>query len=509
MIRHPAYAEKTIGVISMIGESQAVLIQSLLHKEIDGIELEKRRIQAGISGEFQGDERDVMFLTMVDSAAEEGTLRAIGDGAFEQTKKRYNVAASRARDQMWVVHSFDPDLHLKSSDLRFRLLQHVKDPLAALRAFNREVTKTESPFEREVLKRLTAAGFRVKAQWQVGYFRIDMVVEGNGKRLAVECDGDRYHPLEKLADDMSRQAILERLGWKFVRIRGSAFYRGPELAMRAVFASLEEQEIFPSADREDRAETDLTLVRELDNLVRQEFDSAENDKVVSFENATPAGNQASLPKVHPLSADRRVLVLDGEEVAPPTATPPVSQAAKVPFNHYVEYAGPRGDDPRDCSLQQVSEGIIRIVDAEGPVIAKRVYDIYLRSCGIKRMGHELRTSLNGALAIAIQQKHLIAVQEGQETDPVFSVVRAMETPPVRLRTRGSRSLEEIPLSELQLVSRYLQQRRDLKSGSEEHLRAILECLELKRLTTQAGTILQEAMGISFPFVDDSLSRIQD
>ncbi|QKE37582.1 AAA domain-containing protein [Ferrovum myxofaciens] len=275
MIRHPMYAGKSIGVISMLGDNQAVLIQSMLHKEVEGIEIEKRRIQAGISGEFQGDERDIIFLSMVDSSSDEGTLRAVGEGAFELIKKRYNVAVSRARDQLWVVHSFDPALHLKVTDLRFKLLQHVKDPLASLRAFNQEVGKTESPFEREVLKRLTDAGFKVKTQWQVGYFRIDMVVEGGGKRLAVECDGDRYHPMEKLAEDMNRQAILERLGWQFARIRGSAFYRDRELSMRPVFARLAELEIPPEANMDEQPVSDMTLIHELDDMIVQGFNIEE------------------------------------------------------------------------------------------------------------------------------------------------------------------------------------------------------------------------------------------
>lgn len=269
MIRHPMYAGKSIGVISMLGNNQAVLIQSMLHKEVEGIEIEKRRIQAGISGEFQGDERDIIFLSMVDSSSDEGTLRAVGEGAFELIKKRYNVAVSRARDQLWVVHSFDPALHLQVTDLRFKLLQHVKDPLVSLRSFNQEVGKTESPFEREVLKRLTDAGFKVKTQWQVGYFRIDMVVEGGGRHLAVECDGDRYHPMEKLAEDMDRQAILERLGWQFVRIRGSAFYRDKELSMRLVFARLAELGIPPEANTDEQPVSDMTLLHELDDLVAQ------------------------------------------------------------------------------------------------------------------------------------------------------------------------------------------------------------------------------------------------
>jgi very-short-patch-repair endonuclease len=208
-----------------------------------------------------------MFLSMVDSPEQEGPLRMIGEGAFELTKKRYNVAASRARDQLWVVHSFDPDLHLKAADLRFKLLQHVRDPWAAIRAFDKEAQRTESPFEREVLKRLTTAGYGVKTQWQVGYFRIDLVVEGGGKRLAVECDGDRFHPIEKLAEDMERQAILERLGWQFVRIRGSAYYRNREQAMQPLFSKLEELGIFPEQERDVASVAKAPMVEELEALV--------------------------------------------------------------------------------------------------------------------------------------------------------------------------------------------------------------------------------------------------
>ena len=309
MTKHPAYARKTIGVISMVKEDQATLIQSLLHKEIDSVELEKRRIQAGISSEFQGDERDIMFLSMVDSQSEEGLLRTTGEGAFELTKKRYNVAVSRARDQLWVMHSFDPDLHLKSGDLRLRLLHHVNDPLAAVRAFDTEARRTESPFEKEVLKRLLDAGYRVKTQWQVGYFRIDMVVEGDGKRLALECDGDRYHPIEKLAEDVERQAILERLGWRFVRIRGTAFNRNPDRAMDAVFTKLNELGIPPVGSNGEPSSSDMTLIHEFDALANTDDEAFEDlasleSEDALFENIDLGHEKSVVRDVRPASFER-------------------------------------------------------------------------------------------------------------------------------------------------------------------------------------------------------------
>jgi very-short-patch-repair endonuclease len=150
---------------------------------------------------------------------------------------------SRARDQMWVVHSLNYETDLKPGDYRRRLIEHAVDPEAWERELERQVAQIDprsQEFEGRVLRRLMEANFRVFPQYKVGSYRIDLVVVGSGKRLAVECDGERYHGPEKLQDDMARQAILERLGWQFVRVRGSVFFRDEERAMRPVFQRLDE-----------------------------------------------------------------------------------------------------------------------------------------------------------------------------------------------------------------------------------------------------------------------------
>jgi len=56
-----------------------------------------------------------------------------------------------------------------------------------------------------------------------------MVAICGNKKIAIECDGERWHSgEEKIRQDMERQSILERLGWRFIRIRGSEYYRGKE-----------------------------------------------------------------------------------------------------------------------------------------------------------------------------------------------------------------------------------------------------------------------------------------
>jgi very-short-patch-repair endonuclease len=207
----------------------------LLRQRLPVAEFEQRHIVCGNAAHFQGDERDVMFLSMVD-VPEDGPLPLRQDDRFKQ---RYNVAASRARDQMWVVYSLDPRLHLKPGDLRRELVEHAEDPSAKVRALQQAERRVESEFERQVLRHLVQLNYRVRPQWQVGHYRIDLVVEGAGKRLAIECDGDRWHPPDKLGEDLERQAILERLGWTLVRVRGTEFFRDPNRSLDAVFEMLQ------------------------------------------------------------------------------------------------------------------------------------------------------------------------------------------------------------------------------------------------------------------------------
>lgn len=238
------YRGATFGVISMVSdEGTTMRIGELLRRHLSTEEYVKRRIQCGNAAQFQGDERDVMFLSMVDIPSGNGPLPLRQEGAENMFKKRFNVAASRARDQMWVVHSMDPETDLKPGDIRRKLIEHAKDPYTLVRLLDAKEQHTESEFEKQVLRRLVQASYRVIPQWPVGAYRIDLVVEGNGKRLAVECDGDRWHPREKLEEDMARQAILERLGWRFVRIRGSQFFRNPEQALEVVFSRLQALDI--------------------------------------------------------------------------------------------------------------------------------------------------------------------------------------------------------------------------------------------------------------------------
>jgi very-short-patch-repair endonuclease len=154
--------------------------------------------------------------------------------------KVFNVAASRARDQLWVVHSLTPERDLKHGDLRLKLISHAMDPKGLRKEVIEPTGGFASEFEEVVYKGLTEAGYRVVLRSQVGTYVVDLVVEGENKRVAIQCDGDRTQLEEELPDLMHRQLTLERLGWNFIRLRSSEFFRDTEAGLKRLFGRLKD-----------------------------------------------------------------------------------------------------------------------------------------------------------------------------------------------------------------------------------------------------------------------------
>lgn len=97
ILADPKLKGRTIGVVSLLGPDQAKRIDALVREHCDGAELMRRKFECGDARVFQGSERDVMFLSMV---VDPGNCKALSGNMFEQ---RFNVAASRARDRMYLV----------------------------------------------------------------------------------------------------------------------------------------------------------------------------------------------------------------------------------------------------------------------------------------------------------------------------------------------------------------------------------------------------------------------
>jgi very-short-patch-repair endonuclease len=230
----PQYEGLTFGVVSLQGQQQSRLIEQMLIDELGFEAFEERALRAGTPQDFQGDERNVVFISVVADDARYSAVKT-------PDKQRTNVAASRAQDQLWVFHSVEPaTLHL--DDQRRALIEYVANGGRSYRPNPNDLAQCDSDFERDVLHDIHAKGYDVIPQYPVGKFRIDLVVQHRGGRLAVECDGDRFHGAEQYESDIRRQRVLERMGWKFWRIRASEYYLDSTTSMASLWELLARRE---------------------------------------------------------------------------------------------------------------------------------------------------------------------------------------------------------------------------------------------------------------------------
>jgi very-short-patch-repair endonuclease len=239
----PRLHDRSIGVVSLLGENQALRIWERLLDELGAEAIRRHDITCGDARMFQGRERDIMYLTMVAAPNEVGA--PLGRDTFAQ---RFNVAASRARDQMILVRSVDLDDLTEADRLRRGLIQHFaqpfgEQPVTVVAA--RELC--ESQLERDLYDWLNTNGYRVMPQVRVGAYRIDLVVEGeHDTRLAVECDGDRYEGAEQWIQAIRRQRALERTGWAFWRCFATSYLRREKDVIEDLRNALDAQGIEPT-----------------------------------------------------------------------------------------------------------------------------------------------------------------------------------------------------------------------------------------------------------------------
>ncbi len=265
---------RSIGIISLHASKQARLIYDKLMQQVGPEAMDAHRITCGDAATFQGQERDIVFLSMVH---DQKTASKQSSRLYEQ---RYNVALSRARDRMVLVRSVTAS-DLKEGDIKLEVLRHFQNPADDGRFGQNddELVKCQSEFERQVGKRLITDGYRLRTQVPAGGYFIDFVVEGlEDRRLAIELDGDSYHGPDRWAADVRRQKALERVGWTFWRCWASEW----EADREGVFA-------------------DLVRVLELHRIAPIGATSYSNTKLVEFRTV---GHSASVANI------------DGEEKAP-------------------------------------------------------------------------------------------------------------------------------------------------------------------------------------------------
>jgi very-short-patch-repair endonuclease len=237
----------SVGILSLF-RAQATLLQSLVYEAFadrPGL-IERHRIAVSTVDGFQGDERDVILYSFrYASNSKPGSITAVQRSSDEHSLGRLNVAFSRARRKA-VCFTSVPVQHFPQGLVR-SYLEHAR--LEQQRSRDRlgdanERRKCQSEFEEHVFDDLVKAGLTVYAQVPCAGFFIDFVVrDPEGRRLAVECDGDfHYEDGELREEDYQRQDIIERYGWVVYRIPSRRYYTHPERTIEDLLRELTQKQ---------------------------------------------------------------------------------------------------------------------------------------------------------------------------------------------------------------------------------------------------------------------------
>lgn len=519
----PRYDGLTFGVISLLGPAQARAIEAKLIDALDPEEWAARDLRCGDAADFQGSERDVMFLSMVAAPELGRRLAALTRDLFVQ---RYNVAASRAKDQMWVFHTVTLDDLGHPDDMRFALLDYcygvlgrrdggderVRDDVAPN---DRLVEPFDSLFEQRVFNRLYDRGYTVIPQYPAEGYSIDLVVVGAKGRLAIECDGDAWHGPEAYERDLARQRDLERCGWQFFRVRESAFYVDEPAALAGLWDALEELEIRPSgwaeevhADQSEDASGELEETQPWTDgddqpVAEQPHVPRVASEVVPRMGSGDAshGPESAAPSVAELTHHEDVelsVAIPGPSIVWNASTETETETANISaLSHYEEFRGVT-TPLEEATRREVIDGLCSVVAAEGPVLGHRLHIAYVKASGRTRVGKSMAAALNQAISQAVRTGELIADNPLKAPGVKPLTYRLPDQDEIRPRELGPRSLDDVPPAELAVQ---MSGAADVVGWDSEEMlfRQVLTQLGLRRLTTNAETKLRSVVDLALEY----------
>ncbi|MFC6013008.1 AAA domain-containing protein [Nocardia lasii] len=455
----PRYAGKTFGVVSLLGSPQADLIWNKLLLAVAPEEIERRQLRCGDAADFQGAERDVMFLSMVKSLHSDTRYMPLTGVAAIQ---RYNVAASRAADQMWVFHSLRLQDLANPDDMRYQLLDYCLSIEAARTSEDDELPEPvredrlvppfSSVFEQQVFNRILARRYQVRAHFDVGIHTLDMVIIGGHIRVAVLCEGDAWNGPQAYRQALSWQRDLERCGWPFFRIRQSQFVSDPERALEPLWELLDAVKLVPVAEEAEPEVVEAAVfqavpVREvLDGFQwgKPWIDETRDEETTEIADPVVVESEPSVepePPVEPESVYPPLRVGARERLARERAADEIAD--------YEAFSGLLSVAGAAPNVGSIREDLLHIVDVEGPVTGERLHAVLARARTVDDEDRaRMPVLIDRALEAAVQQGLLVVEDFLEIGQSRWFTYRTEAQPALRPRLLGARAIEQVPAREL-------------------------------------------------------------
>ena len=262
-LRSPELKEKSIGVVTFSAVQQDLvdnLLQDMFarHKDLERFNLEREEpIIVKNLENIQGDERDVILFSICYGPDKNKVMRFnFGPINNKGGEKRLNVAISRARYEMMVFASFEPELlntmkteSVGAKELR-NFLRYAKDGNDALVLPNGATIENRVGFEKKIAERLEERGYSVDIDVGKSSFRVDVGVvdpdNDNNYILGILCDSYSYQSALTSRDrNIVQPTTLEFLGWNLVRVWSFDYLDNPDATINKICELIEDIRAHP------------------------------------------------------------------------------------------------------------------------------------------------------------------------------------------------------------------------------------------------------------------------
>lgn len=259
-IKHPSHPRRSIGIVAFSKVQQGLIEDILTEMLAKNPEMEQLAYDAEEPifiknlENVQGDERDIILFSVGYGPDKRGKVSMnFGPLNNQGGERRLNVAVSRARYEMIVFSTLQPEM----IDLRRtqaagvvglkRFLEYAKTGRLALQAEALETGNEETANDavtQKVARMLQDRGYQVDLYVGRSAFKVDIAVRNphdEGSYLCgILCDNPKYYVTKTVRDrEICRPEVLRHLGWKLLRLWSVDWFLNPEATFERLCQALE------------------------------------------------------------------------------------------------------------------------------------------------------------------------------------------------------------------------------------------------------------------------------
>lgn len=252
-------SKDSIGVVTFNSQQQNLIENLLEEKLIENTDLDEKNINSKESifvknlENVQGDERDIIIFSTTFGPDEEGKMTMnFGPLNNEGGWRRLNVAVTRARKEMLVISSFEPeDIDLNRT--KAEGVKSLKGFLEYARNYrilppvNRNIVRESNSIITTLKNELEEKGYSSQINIGNSEFKIDIGIlnpkNNNQFILGVLIDGENYYNSKTSIDrNIIQPNMLKSLGWNIENIWSIDWYENKKQEIQKIINKLKKLE---------------------------------------------------------------------------------------------------------------------------------------------------------------------------------------------------------------------------------------------------------------------------